>query len=131
MVNNNSYGLGINIDPKNFQLVVFTTVKRTQRFLIDILKLLKEKILLQKKLLKKKMYVRNYSKNKIEDGSKMNKILLKNKIIKKLNFDIFDIYLLPFDKYYDIAKNKLNKNKFFLVKNEKVKTQEALKKLFP
>ena len=65
------------------------------------------------------MYVRNYSKNKIEDGSKMNKILLKNKIIKKLNFDIFDIYLLPFDKYYDIAKNKLNKNKFFLVKNEK------------
>ena len=43
----------------------------------------------------------------------MNKILLKNKIIKKLNFDIFDIYLLPFDKYYDITKNKLNKNKFF------------------
>ena len=48
LVNNNSYGLGINIDPKIFNWLVIHYCEEDSRFLIDILKLLKEKILLQK-----------------------------------------------------------------------------------
>ena len=44
---------------------------------------------------------------------------MKKKIIKKFRFKIFDIFLLPLDNYYDIASEKLKKNKFYLVKNEK------------
>ena len=65
------------------------------------------------------MYVRNLNKNKIEDGSKINKILIKKKIIKSFKFGIFEIFLLPLGKYYDIASKNLKKNKYFLVKNVK------------
>lgn len=119
LVNNNSYGLGINIDPKIFNWLVIHYCEENSKVPYRYFKTFKGKNISTKKIVKEKMYVRNYSKNKIEDGRKINKILMKNKIIKKFNFEIFDIYLLPFNKYCDIANNKLKINKFFLVKNEK------------
>lgn len=119
LVTNKSYGLGINIDPKIFNWLVIHYCEQALKVPYRYFKTFSGKNLSTKKNVKEKMYVRDYQKNKIEDGGKINKILLKKKIIKRFKFGIFDIYLLPFDKYYDIARANLKKNKFFLVKNEK------------
>jgi len=119
LVKNDTYGLAININPKIFNWLVIHYCEETSKVPYRYFKTFNGKNISTRKNVKEKMYVRNYSMNKIEDGRKINNILIKKKIIKKFKFDLFDIYLLPFDKYNDIALRKLKTNKYYLVKNEK------------
>jgi len=119
LVKNNSYGLGINIDPKIFNWLVIHYCEEDARVPYRFYKKFYGYNTSTKKKVIEKMYVRNLKKNKIEDGSKINKILIKKRIIKSFKFGIFDIFLLPLGKYYDIASKNLKKNKYFLVKNVK------------
>ena len=119
LVKNEAYGLAININPKIFNWLVIHYCEENSKVPYRYFKTFNGKNISNRKNVKEKMYVRNYSKNKIEDGRKINNILLKKKIIKKFKFNLFDIYLLPFNEYNDIALRKLKTNKNYLVKNEK------------
>jgi DNA-binding XRE family transcriptional regulator len=130
LVKNNTCGLAININPKIFNWLVIHYCEETSKVPYRYFKTFNGKNTSTRKNVQERMYVRNYSLNKIEDGRKINNILLKKKIIKKFKFDLFDIYFLPFDKYNDIALSKLKKINIILSKM-KSKTLEALIKLFP
>ena len=80
LVTNKSYGLGINIDPKIFNWLVIHYCEEASKVPYRYFKTFNGKNLSTKKKVKEKMYVRDYKKNKIEDGRKINKILLKKKL---------------------------------------------------
>ena len=79
LVKNDTCGLAININPKIFNWLVIHYCEETSKVPYRYFKTFNGKNNSTRKNVKEKMYVRNYSMNKIEDGRKINNILIKKK----------------------------------------------------
>ena len=114
-----AFGIGLNIDKNFFKWLVIHYCEEKNRVPYRYYKMFRGKNIDMNLKVFEKMYVRNLNLNFVEDGRKLNKILIRKKIIKNLNFKKINISLLNLQKYYIEANKLLNKNIYALVKDEK------------
>jgi len=118
LINSNALGIGINVDIKSFNWLAIHYCEERAKVPYRIYKNFNGFNYDLKKKVSEKMYVRKLSMNKIEDGRKLNKRLIKLKKIITRKFYDLDISFLNLNEYKKEAEKLLKNNIYSLVKEE-------------
>ena len=119
LVKNKALAIGLNIDTKKFNWLAIHHCEEINKVPYRYFKIFKGRNNDLKRIVSEKMFVRNLNLGLVEDGKNLNKLLIRNKIIKKIKFGKINISLLNLFKYYIEANKMLKKNIYSLVKHEK------------